>query len=235
MRRFLIPLALLAAPLLLAQSSKTPPLEVRSPHHLLTVEFAQVSGDELEYLASVRDLDHDRVIVEKRIKAHRGESAESVTSVDGDEVRIKIASSGARFSAALEMRRDGKVVDFASSATGGQARERMTTGVVGPLRVGGDVKAPVVIRRVEPMYPEEARAARVSGIVIVETTIDTNGVVRNVVVLKDLPYGLGDAAVAAVKQWTFEPGMLQGKPVDVIFNLTVNFKLDGSEPPPPPQ
>jgi protein TonB len=234
MRRFLIPLALLAAPLLFAQSSKTPPLEVRSPHHLLTVEFAQASGDELEYLATVRDLDHDKVIVEKRIKAHRGETAESVTSVDGDDVRIKIASFGARFSAALEMRRDGKVVDFASSTTG-PARERMTSGVVGPLRVGGDVKAPVVIRRVEPMYPEEARAARVSGIVIVETTIDTNGVVRNAVVLKDLPYGLGDAALAAVKQWTFKPGTIEGKTVDVIFNLTINFKLDGSEPPPPPQ
>ena len=44
-----------------------------------------------------------------------------------------------------------------------------------PLRVGGDVKAPVVISRVEPTYPEVARKARISGIVIVECTINKAG------------------------------------------------------------
>ncbi len=95
-----------------------------------------------------------------------------------------------------------------------------------PLRVGGDVKAPIVINRVEPMYTQAARADRISGIVIIETEIDKTGEVRKVVVLKRLPHGLDDAAIAAVRQWRFKPGTLNGEPVDVIFNLTVNFKID---------
>ena len=95
-----------------------------------------------------------------------------------------------------------------------------------PLRVGGDVKAPVTISRVEPQYPEVARKARISGIVIVECIIDKSGSVRDVQVLKGLPFGLDQAAVEAVKKWKFKPGTLNGQPVDVIFNLTVNFKLN---------
>jgi TonB family protein len=98
-----------------------------------------------------------------------------------------------------------------------------------PYHVGGNVKAPVVIQRVEPVYPAEARANRVSGIVIVDAVIDRNGDVRDISVLKPLPFGLDQAAVDAVKQWKFKPGTLDGQPVEVIFNLTINFRLDGVE------
>ena len=80
--------------------------------------------------------------------------------------------------------------------------------------------------RVEPAYPEVARKARVSGIVIVECTIDKNGIVTDVHVLKPLPFGLDQAAVEAVRKWRFKPGTLNGQPVDVLYNLTVNFKLN---------
>src|ERR1043165_5702084 len=102
-----------------------------------------------------------------------------------------------------------------------------------PLRVGGDVKAPVVLYRVEPIYSADARANRVSGIVILEAVIGKDGLVKNVRVLKPLPFGLDQAAVDAVQQSQFKPGTLNGEPVDVIFNLTVNFKLD--TPPPQPE
>lgn len=105
-----------------------------------------------------------------------------------------------------------------------------------PYRVGGDVKAPVVIKRVEPVYPAEARAARISGIVITEVVIDRTGVVRDAKVLKPLPFGLDQAAIDAVKQWQFRPGTLNGEPVDTIFNLTINFRLnegEGEMPRPP--
>ena len=109
-----------------------------------------------------------------------------------------------------------------------------------PLRIGGDVKAPVVISRVEPIYPAEARAARVTGVVIVEAVITADGDVRDVKVLKPLPFGLDQAAANAVKQWKFRPATRNGQPVDVIFNLTIAFKLDGVKsdddpglPPPP--
>lgn len=96
----------------------------------------------------------------------------------------------------------------------------------GPLRVGGDVKAPVISHREEPEYTEIARQARVQGVVIVEAIIDKNGNVDAVKVVKGLPMGLSEAAVRAVRQWKFKAGTLNGQPVDTIFNLTVNFKLN---------
>jgi protein TonB len=96
----------------------------------------------------------------------------------------------------------------------------------GPLRVGGDVKAPVVQHRVDPTYPDMARKTRVAGVVIVEAIINKSGEVEQVKVLKGLPMGMSESAVEAVKQWKFKPGTLNGEPVDVIFNLTVTFKLD---------
>jgi protein TonB len=100
-----------------------------------------------------------------------------------------------------------------------------------PYRVGGEVKAPVVTYKVEPTYTEEARRERISGIVILETLIDRTGAVKDVTVLKPLPAGLSEAAVDAVKQWTFKPGTINGEAVDVVFNLTVNFKIDKPKDP----
>ncbi|HEU4520602.1 MAG TPA: energy transducer TonB [Thermoanaerobaculia bacterium] len=94
-----------------------------------------------------------------------------------------------------------------------------------PRRVGGDVKPPVSITRVEPTYTEIARKARIEGIVIIEAIIDRNGNVTDARVLKPLPMGLDQAALEAVRRWKFRPGTLNGQPVPVIYNLTVNFRL----------
>lgn len=97
--------------------------------------------------------------------------------------------------------------------------------VVQPLRVGGDVTAPLVLTRIQPVYPEEARRARLSGIVIVEAIVDRHGNVGHVRVLKGLPMGLDRAAAEAIEQWKFQPATLHGEPVDVYFILTVNFQV----------
>jgi TonB family protein len=96
-------------------------------------------------------------------------------------------------------------------------------------RIGGDITPPKVITRVDPRYPEEARKERVSGLVVVEAMIGEDGLVRDVKVRKGLPFGMDEAAVDAVRQWTFQPATKDGKPVAVVFNLTINFKLDGGE------
>lgn len=95
----------------------------------------------------------------------------------------------------------------------------------GPIHVGGDVKAPIKISTPQPQYTEIARKARIQGVVIVQAIIDKDGNVTNVQVLKGLPMGLDQAAVEAIKRWKFEPATLNGKPVDVYYNLTVNFTL----------
>jgi periplasmic protein TonB len=96
-----------------------------------------------------------------------------------------------------------------------------------------DVHAPVVVHRVEPLYPEEARRNHVSGVVIVQTVIDENGHVTEATALQGPPE-LTQAAVGAVKQWTWKPGTQAGKSVRVVFNLTVNFRLDSTPPAPVP-
>jgi protein TonB len=95
-----------------------------------------------------------------------------------------------------------------------------------PVRVGGNVRAPTIITRVDPEYTEIARRAKVQGIVIVEAVIDRDGNVTEARILKPLPMGLDQQALAAIRQWKFKPGTLNGQPVPVYYNLTVNFRLD---------
>lgn len=95
----------------------------------------------------------------------------------------------------------------------------------GPIHVGGDVQKPEKIFDPQPAYTEIARKARIQGVVIVQAIIDKQGAVTNVKVLKGLPMGLSEQAVDAIKKWKFSPATLNGKPVDVYYNLTVNFRL----------
>jgi len=95
----------------------------------------------------------------------------------------------------------------------------------GPILVGGDVKPPEKLYAPQPQYTEIARKARIQGVVIVQAIIDKTGMVTNVKVLKGLPMGLEQAAAEAVKKWKFNPATLNGKPVAVYYNLTINYRL----------
>jgi TonB family protein len=93
-------------------------------------------------------------------------------------------------------------------------------------KIGGGVKAPSVISKVEPRYTQEARDAKLQGSVLLAVEINKQGVPENIRVLKGLELGLSESAVAAVKQWKFKPGMKDGKPVRVKANIEVNFRLN---------
>jgi TonB family protein len=92
------------------------------------------------------------------------------------------------------------------------------------VRIGGDIREPLKIRDVKPMYPQEARDANVQGVVILEAVIDTAGNVSNARVLRSVPL-LDDAALNAVQQWKYTPTLVNGVPAPVVMTVTVNFTL----------
>src|SRR5262249_14312621 len=95
---------------------------------------------------------------------------------------------------------------------------------VQPVRVGGDVRQPIKIKDVKPVYPSDAQAARVQGVVIIEALIDESGSVANARILRSIP-SLDQAALGAVSQWRFATTELNGRPAGVIMTVTVNFTL----------
>lgn len=94
-----------------------------------------------------------------------------------------------------------------------------------PVRFTVGMTRPALVYQVQPRYTEAARRAGVQGAVTVDAVIDEQGRVTGVKILRSLPMGLDQEAVAAVKQWRFTPATLAGKPVKVYFSLTVNFRI----------
>jgi protein TonB len=86
------------------------------------------------------------------------------------------------------------------------------------------VKAPSLVQRVNPEYPMVAQAAHVEGNVVLEATVNKSGRVESVRVVNGNPL-LEAAAIAAVKQWRYEPLLLNGEPVPFILTVTVSFKM----------
>ena len=93
-----------------------------------------------------------------------------------------------------------------------------------PVRVGGMIQAPKLVNRVNPQYPEIARSARTTASLILEATVGADGRVDDVKILRGQP--LFDAsAVEAVRQWRYQPLLLNGVPVPFIVTITLNFNL----------
>jgi TonB family protein len=94
-----------------------------------------------------------------------------------------------------------------------------------PVRVGGAIKAPTQLTKVQPDYPPVALAARVQGIVILEALIGVDGGVVEAKVMRSVPL-LDQAAINAVRQWRYTPTLLNGVAVPVIMTVTVTFNLE---------
>jgi len=92
-------------------------------------------------------------------------------------------------------------------------------------RIGAGVSSPKLISKVDPVYSEPARHARLEGRVTLVMIVDSSGRATSIAMVDPLGLGLDEAAVAAVKQWTFEPGQKDGKPVAVVCRAEVNFHL----------
>lgn len=111
-------------------------------------------------------------------------------------------------------------------------------GVLGGLAATGDmnnlkavhittIQKPKLIRQVAPQYPSTALRARLKGTVIVEAVTDIYGHVIRVRVISGHPL-FRNAASEAVKKWQYEPYIINGIPKPVVFQVTVNFRLEGA-------
>ena len=94
-----------------------------------------------------------------------------------------------------------------------------------PIAVGGDVREPRLILRVEPAYPDTARITRVQGQVVLEAIITTEGRVEELRVLSSPSPLLSESALSAVGRWRYLPATLNGRAVRVFLTVTVDFKL----------
>lgn len=94
----------------------------------------------------------------------------------------------------------------------------------GPPLVVSKLSEGSIIRRVKPAYPPIAKLAGIQGDVLIEAMISRNGTIENLRVLSGHPT-LAAAAKEAVAQWQFRPYILNGKPIEVVTQITVEFKL----------
>jgi TonB family protein len=98
-------------------------------------------------------------------------------------------------------------------------------GVGGVRGLSGAVTAPVLIFKVEPEFSEEARRAKLQGVVVLYAEVGVDGRLRNIRVTRALGLGLEEKAIEAVKQWRFRPAYRNGKPIVEPAAIEVNFHL----------
>jgi TonB family protein len=91
-------------------------------------------------------------------------------------------------------------------------------------RISGGVMAGNILTKVTPVYPQEAKDAKVQGIVVLDAVIGKDGAIKSLRVLSG-PNELANSALEAVKQWTYKPYLLNGNPTEVETTITVNYSL----------
>jgi protein TonB len=92
------------------------------------------------------------------------------------------------------------------------------------LNISQGVTQGMILKKVQPVYPQQALSMHVQGAVQLQATIAKDGAIKNVKVLKGDGL-LARAAVDAVRQWKYKPYYLNGEPVEIQTEITVNFKL----------
>jgi TonB family protein len=102
--------------------------------------------------------------------------------------------------------------------------DESSSGTPSRIRIGGNVQAANLIHKVVPTYPPLAAQARIQGTVRFEAVIGENGAIRNLQLVSGHPM-LVSSAQQAVSQWRYKPTLLNGRPVEVVTTIDVNFTL----------
>jgi TonB family protein len=94
------------------------------------------------------------------------------------------------------------------------------------VRVSSGVSQRLLVHKVAPQYPPDAREQRIQGVVVMKVNIDKDGNIYNVELISGHPM-LAPAAIEAVKRWKYRPYLLNGTPVEVDTQVQINFTLAG--------
>jgi TonB family protein len=92
--------------------------------------------------------------------------------------------------------------------------------------VGGQVRPPRKLKDSKPVYPEQLRASKVGGLVVVEGILAGNGAVTNMTVVETPHPDLGQAVMDAIGRWVFDGTLLNCQPVDVRIRVNAKFEIE---------
>jgi TonB family protein len=162
---------------------------------------------------------------------------ELLASLSVREGDLLTPENNARIQAAVRQFDEHLTVSIATSSgqdSVGQADIKiLAPGAVPPrIRVGGNVQAAQIVRKVNPMYPALAKQARIQGTVVLNVVLAKDGTVQNITVESGHAL-LIQASLDAVRQWVYRPTLLNGNPVEISTQVELNFTL--AEDPPPAQ
>lgn len=167
--------------------------------------------------------DQSRADLLGQIPAHEGdafslEMFQNVARVvKGFDEHLSISIKSAAGGATLEITAPGGV------GTPGGTIPEASAGTK-RIMVGGSVQQRMLVSPVRPKYPPEAKAAHITGVVKLSALIGKDGSIQNLEVISGEPL-LAQSALEAVKQWVYQPTLLNGQPVEVVTQIDVNYTL----------
>ena len=182
-----------------------------------SIASASSAGADKYAAASLKDAQTAQAALDAELKTQEGKFFKSYDRARELAVAAKTAADKAATDAKSE--RDRVEADAARKTKAAAARREK---LAKAIRVGGQIRPPIRIKEVVPVYPAIAQSARVQGSVVIEATIDDEGKVADARVVKSVPL-LDQAALDAVRQWQYQPSLLNGVPTAVVTMVTVKF------------
>ena len=212
-RAFVVVLPILI--FLVAGCGAPPTAEADAARQSMTI--ASSAGADKYAAASLQEAQAAQAALDAELKAQDEKLIKSYDRARELAVTAKTAADKATTDAKSERER-AEAEEAAKAKAAAARREKLAKAI----RIGGQIRPPIRIKEVAPLYPAIARSARVQGDVVIEATIDEGGKVADARVVKSVPL-LDQAALDAVRQWEYQPSLLNGVPTAVVTTVTVKF------------
>lgn len=182
-----------------------------------SIASASSAGAEKYAAESLKAAQTAQAALDAELKAQEGKFIKSYDRAKELAVEAKAAADKATTDA-TSARERAEAEEARRAKAAAARREKLAKAI----RVGGQVRPPIRIKEVAPVYPAIAQSARVQGDVVIEATIDEEGNVADARIVKSVPL-LDQAALDAVRQWQYRPSLLNGVPTAVVTTVTVKF------------